>query len=331
MHNVKWSSYASPTNFPMWLSTLRSSILNFQDPRFMNARMPVQSYVWDTMNPNTPDVALTPPSPLCCLRFNPKVGLSNKGHIVSSVLQVLCMVPVHQDRMHATQIGSVREGEASPNNQNSVFFLPTQEGIYLHRGLRHALGCEVPTLLVYPHIFFLHNPGKLLHSELLLPINPCAVAHQSTDNLVGGSYNGLINFFDLRKPGATIGHAVPLETSVIEKSHHDPVYDVFWISSKTGDTCRRKRRSRGGILTFRSTVAQAVNLNILVHFKPWKYEGVQLFVLHIGKQQAHDVANRSAPRPISSGGGTYMFLICSSVRFTCFLKHAALSCGRNIS
>eukprot|EP00903_Cladosiphon_okamuranus_P016093 g14855.t1 len=107
------------------------SILNFQDPRFMNARMPVQSYVWDTMNPNTPDVALTPPSPLCCLRFNPK----------------------------------------------------------------------------------------------------------STDNLVGGSYNGLINFFDLRKPGATIGQAVPLETSVIEKSHHDPVYDVFWISSKTGNQC----------------------------------------------------------------------------------------------
>lgn len=62
----------------------------------------------------------------------------------------------------------------------------------------------------------------------------CDLPQQSTDNLVGGSYNGLINFFDLRKPGATVGHAVPLETSVIEKSHHDPVYDVFWISSKTG-------------------------------------------------------------------------------------------------
>ncbi|CAM9744463.1 unnamed protein product [Ascophyllum nodosum] len=106
-------------------------ILNFQDPRFMKARMPGESYVWDIMNPNTPDVALMPPNPLCCLRFNPK----------------------------------------------------------------------------------------------------------STDNLVGGSYNGLINFFDLRKPGATIGQAVPLETSVIEKSHHDPVYDVFWISSKTGNQC----------------------------------------------------------------------------------------------
>jgi dynein intermediate chain 2, axonemal len=29
----------------------------------------------------------------------------------------------------------------------------------------------------------------------------------------------------------------PYETSVIENSHHDPVYDVFWISSKTGNLC----------------------------------------------------------------------------------------------
>lgn len=102
------------------------SILNFQDQRFMNARMPVQSYIWDIMNPNTPEQELLPPSPLCCLRFNPK----------------------------------------------------------------------------------------------------------STESLVGGSYNGLISFFDLRKSGA-----VPFESSVIEKSHHDPVYDVFWISSKTGNQC----------------------------------------------------------------------------------------------
>eukprot|EP00752_Nemacystus_decipiens_P011332 g10069.t1 len=72
--------------------------------------------------------------------------------------------------------------------------------------------------------------------------------YESTDNLVGGSYNGLINFFDLRKPGATIGQAVPLETSVIEKSHHDPVYDVFWISSKTEptDSLQLATDSKGG-------------------------------------------------------------------------------------
>lgn len=36
------------------------SILSFQDPRFMNERMPAQSYIWDIMNPNTPDCELIP-------------------------------------------------------------------------------------------------------------------------------------------------------------------------------------------------------------------------------------------------------------------------------
>ena len=30
---------------------------------------------------------------------------------------------------------------------------------------------------------------------------------------------------------------MPLATSLVEHSHHDPVYDVFWISSKTGHQC----------------------------------------------------------------------------------------------
>lgn len=108
------------------------SILNFQDPQFMGSRMPHQSYVWDVYNPNTPDVELLPPSPLCCLRFNPK----------------------------------------------------------------------------------------------------------STDTLVGGSYNGLVTFYDLRKAGGgTTKETTPAATSLIEKSHHDPVYDIFWINSKTGNQC----------------------------------------------------------------------------------------------
>ena len=55
------------------------SILNFQDPRFHSERMPVQSYVWDIMNPNTPEFALNPASPLCCLRFNPKAPETQVG------------------------------------------------------------------------------------------------------------------------------------------------------------------------------------------------------------------------------------------------------------
>lgn len=108
------------------------SILNFQDPKFTGVRLPQQSYVWDILNPNTPDAELLPPSPLCCLRFNPK----------------------------------------------------------------------------------------------------------NTDTLVGGSYNGLITFYDLRKPtGSTSKEISPASASLIEKSHHDPVYEVFWINSKTGNQC----------------------------------------------------------------------------------------------
>eukprot|EP00743_Colponemidia_sp_Colp-15_P005201 GILK01005596.1.p1 GENE.GILK01005596.1~~GILK01005596.1.p1 ORF type:complete len:578 (-),score=98.10 GILK01005596.1:78-1811(-) len=49
--------------------------------------------------------------------------------------------------------------------------------------------------------------------------------------LVGGSYNGLIGFWDTRKGSH------PLEVSVIERSHHDPVYDIVWVQSKSGMEC----------------------------------------------------------------------------------------------
>lgn len=50
------------------------SILNFQDPRFSSERMPIESYVWDILNPNTPMQQLVPASPLCCLRFNRSIN-----------------------------------------------------------------------------------------------------------------------------------------------------------------------------------------------------------------------------------------------------------------
>ncbi|GMI17612.1 hypothetical protein TrLO_g4434 [Triparma laevis f. longispina] len=127
--SINWHPEGPATNGKIAVSY---SNLNFQDPQYMgDTQMPVSSYIWDIMNPNTPDIELLPPSPLCCLRFNAK----------------------------------------------------------------------------------------------------------STDTLVGGSYNGLVSFYDLRKPNAPEKQCMPHETSVIEKSHHDPVYDVFWISSKTGNQC----------------------------------------------------------------------------------------------
>ena len=58
---------------------------------------------------------------------------------------------------------------------------------------------------------------------------------KSSDTLVGGCHNGTIAYYDLRKqPNGPSGKCQPAECSVVEKSHHDPVSDVFWVSSKTG-------------------------------------------------------------------------------------------------
>ncbi|KAI8850615.1 WD40-repeat-containing domain protein [Chytridium lagenaria] len=95
------------------------SVLQFQQ---MPANISFDSYIWDVENPNVPDQTLTPPSPLVCVKYNPKD----------------------------------------------------------------------------PHI------------------------------LVGGSYNGLLSYWDTRKG------PYPVDTSAIEKSHRDPVYNLSWVQSKSG-------------------------------------------------------------------------------------------------
>ena len=49
--------------------------------------------------------------------------------------------------------------------------------------------------------------------------------------LVGGSYNGLVSYWDTRKGGN------PADTSIIEKSHRDPVYAIAWLQGKTAFEC----------------------------------------------------------------------------------------------
>lgn len=68
----------------------------------------------------------------------------------------------------------------------------------------------------------------------ILPQSPlCCVAYnpRSPDLLVGGCYNGLLSFWDLRK-----GSTSTLE-SLIEQSHHDPIYDVHWIQARGNNEC----------------------------------------------------------------------------------------------
>jgi len=64
------------------------------------------------------------------------------------------------------------------------------------------------------------------------PLSTLQFNPRSPDTLIGGCYNGLLCFFDTRKPGIQ-----PTEQSVIDSSHHDPVYEAKWIQSKTGNHC----------------------------------------------------------------------------------------------
>lgn len=141
------------------------SSLQFQDTR---GRIPQQSYIWDILNPNTPDSELLPPSPLCCLRFNPKntdtlIGGSYNGLITFYDLR--------------------RSGSSNPTGTNTAA-----------SGGGGATGFN-------------------------------ASASTSTNNGANGGVNGL----------GSGKEVLPFSCSVIEKSHHDPVYDVFWINSKTGN------------------------------------------------------------------------------------------------
>jgi dynein intermediate chain 2, axonemal len=58
--------------------------------------------------------------------------------------------------------------------------------------------------------------------------------HKLTDVLVGGCYNGLVAVFDARASSAQVLTAD--KTSEVETSHHDPVYDAFWVQSKSNTT-----------------------------------------------------------------------------------------------
>ena len=88
------------------------------------------------------------------------------------------------------------------------------------------------------YIWNLTNPN--FPEKTLLPPSPlCCMAfnHKNSDIIVGGSYNGSLSFFDTRQ-GHSTGVIKPFKTTILEKSHHDPVYDVYWLTlGKTGNDC----------------------------------------------------------------------------------------------
>jgi dynein intermediate chain 2, axonemal len=88
------------------------------------------------------------------------------------------------------------------------------------------------------YIWNLQNPN--FPEKTLLPPSPlCCMSfnNKTPEIVVGGSYNGSLSFFDTRM-GNSAGVVKPFKTSLLEKSHHDPVYNVEWTAiGKTGSEC----------------------------------------------------------------------------------------------
>jgi dynein intermediate chain 2 len=95
-----------------------------------------------------------------------------------------------------------------------------------------------PNMPKKSYIWNLNNPNfpeKTLEGQS--PLCTMAFNHKNFDIVVAGQYNGALSFYDLRK-GHSSGVVKPIDTTVLEKSHHDPVYGTSWFTpSKQGNEC----------------------------------------------------------------------------------------------
>merc|ERR1719424_1078747 len=88
---------------------------------------------------------------------------------------------------------------------------------------------EMPTASFIWDVSERSEPLTELRSQS--PLVCCQFNGKHSDWLLGGSYNGVLNWYDLKK-GPT-----PCMKSKVDVSHYDPVYDVVWMQSKTGQDC----------------------------------------------------------------------------------------------
>ncbi|KAI9187997.1 hypothetical protein H9P43_002388 [Blastocladiella emersonii ATCC 22665] len=79
------------------------------------------------------------------------------------------------------------------------------------------------------YIWDIENPN--LPDQSILPASPLVCIKYNPKDphiLVGGSYNGIVAYWDTRKG------SYPVDSSAIDKAHRDVVYSVAWVQSKTG-------------------------------------------------------------------------------------------------
>lgn len=89
---------------------------------------------------------------------------------------------------------------------------------------------QMPANMSYDsYIWDMNNPKAPVNN--LTPSSPCvSIQYNPKDPhiIAGGMFNGLVGYWDTRKGSQC------LETTTVQSSHREPVYNVSWIQSKTG-------------------------------------------------------------------------------------------------
>mmetsp|Transcript_31317 Transcript_31317/g.43427 ORF Transcript_31317/g.43427 Transcript_31317/m.43427 type:complete len:570 (+) Transcript_31317:288-1997(+) len=163
---------------------------------------------------------------------------------------------------------------------------------------------------VSSYVWDVNNPNT--PETVLTPASQmvCAVYNPKDPNiLISGLYNGQLSFWDNRKSTR------PIDTSPIECSHRDPVYDIVWLQSKTGTECASVstdgntfwwdiRRMREPV---ESLVLQEKNGNLIHGAVCMEYEaaaGPTKFM--VGTEQGSVIScNRKAKNPQDRVGASY--------------------------
>jgi len=159
------------------------------------------------------------------------------------------------------------------------------------------------------YIWDVNNPNE---PEMALhPVSPCTCLEYNTKDqylLVGGSYNGLISFWDTRKGSQ------PTDTSVIEHSHRDPVYDIRWLAGKTAFECV-STSTDGQVLWWdtrklaepleRMTIEDKANDNMVVGGVNLEYSAAGGKFLVATEQGTIFSCNRKAKNPADRVGTCY--------------------------
>lgn len=88
---------------------------------------------------------------------------------------------------------------------------------------------QPPGMPISSYVWDVNNPNTPEYEMQPTSQVCCAKFNLKDGNLIGaGQYNGQFTYYDMRKGNG------PVESTPIDISHRDPIYDFAWLQSKTG-------------------------------------------------------------------------------------------------